>query len=145
MALLVTVLWASMNPNTKAYVAGKLGLDTIEYVDLRQAVMTYTNLITSTTAKGGPVAMDIGFIESVAADRKSVVLSDGANNQGLGGQQEEWSQGAQPGDWGGDTYWPEGEADWYGGSQEGEHINVMKGKCKGKGKGKGDCYGCGQP
>ena len=140
---LVTVLWASMDPNTKAYVAGNIDLDTMEYVELRQAVMTYTGLITSTTTKACPSAMDISAIESVATDSKSMVPSDAAGSQGLGSQQEEWNEGTQPGDWSGDAYWPEGEADWYGGSQEGEQINGIKGK--GKGEGKGDCFSCGQP
>ena len=95
---LVTVLWASMDPNTKAYVAGKIDLDSMEYVELRQAVMTYTNLITSTTVKAGPSAMDISAIESVATDSKSMAPSDAAGSQGLGSQQEEWNQSTQAGD-----------------------------------------------
>ena len=131
---LVTVLWAAMDPNTTAYVAGKIDLDSMEYVELRQAVMTYTNLITSTTTRTGPAAMDISAIESVTTDSKSIVPSDVASSQGQGSQQEEWNQSAHAGDWSGDTYWTEGEADWCGEHQQGEQINGIKGKGKGKGK-----------
>ena len=48
----IKILWMSMDPTTKAHVTGKIDMDTVGYVELRQIVQSYTNLINSTTSRG---------------------------------------------------------------------------------------------
>ena len=59
--VLVTTLWATMDPQTRTHVSSQLDMESLKYVDLRQAAMTFTNLVTSTT-RGSAVPMDIGAL-----------------------------------------------------------------------------------
>ena len=73
----INILWMSMDPSTKAHVIGKIDMDAVGFVEMRQIVQSYTNLINSTTNNrkgGGAVAMDISSIASVGGS----VLPDGA-------------------------------------------------------------------
>ena len=71
----------SMDPATRAHVTGKVDMETVGFIELRQLVQSYTNLIGSTTNSGkggGVVAMDISSIASVGGS----VLPDGAEQNG---------------------------------------------------------------
>ena len=81
----INILWMSMDPSTKAHVTGKVDMDLVTYVELRQIVQSYTNLINSTSGRGkgnGVVPMDIGSIASVAETSAGNVISDSAWPEG---------------------------------------------------------------
>lgn len=64
----INILWMSMDPSTKAHATAKVDMDAVGYVELRQIVQSYTNLINTTTSRGkggGAVAMDICSLASV--------------------------------------------------------------------------------
>ena len=61
--VLVTTLWSTMDGQTRTHVSSKIDMELTKYLELRQAVMNFTNLVTA-TGRGGAVAMDIGSIES---------------------------------------------------------------------------------
>ena len=42
------ILWLSMDPTTRAHVTGKVDMDAVSFVDLRQVVQSFCNLIAST-------------------------------------------------------------------------------------------------
>ena len=62
--VLVSVLWMAMDASTRSHVSGKLDVNEVIYIDLRQAVMAYTSLVGATTPKA-PTPMDIGAIANV--------------------------------------------------------------------------------
>ena len=59
--VLVNTLWTTMDAQTRTHVSAKIDLESARYLGLRQAVMTFTNLVTSTT-RGSVVPMDIGSL-----------------------------------------------------------------------------------
>ena len=76
----INVVWMSMDPATRAHVTGKVDMKDVSFVELRQVVQSYTNLIASTThsgRSGGVVAMDISSIASV--DGHGATHPDGAS------------------------------------------------------------------
>ena len=84
----IHILWLSMDPATRAHVTGKVDMETVSFVELRQIVQSYTNLIASTTNSGkggGVVAMDISAIASVGGS----IHPDGAS-------QDDDASGQQP-------------------------------------------------
>ena len=125
-----------MDPSTKAHVTGKIDMDTVGYVELRQIVQSYTNLINSTRSRGkggGAVAMDIGSIARASGS----VHPDGSS-------QDDSSPEQQPSTpWTCDeSGWPIDEEGW---PVLGEFV-VQNGQInfvRGKGEGKG-CFNCGE-
>ncbi len=138
------ILWLSMDPTTRAHVTGKVDMDTVSFVDLRQVVQSFCNLIASTNTSGNGgrvVAMGIGSIASAPGTSGGPVISDGVSpdNGDQGTTQAIW-----PLD---ETGWPIDEEGW---PLVGElvpqadgQLNFVKGGGKGKGKGKG-CFNCGE-
>ena len=133
-----------MDPTTRAHVTGKVDMDTVSFVDLRQVVQSFCNLISSTNNSGrggGVVAMDIGAIADAPGSSGGPVISDGA-------RQEENDQGITPAVWSLDE--AGGPVDEEGWPLEGQlvpqadgQLNFVKGGSRGKGKGKG-CFNCGE-
>ena len=131
-----------MDPTTRAHVTGKVDMYTVSFVDIRQVVQSYTNLIASTNNSGkggGVVAMDIGSIATATGSLGGSIISDGVNP-------EESDQGTTPAVWSLDEAgWPVDEEGW---QLEGQlvlqadgQLNFVEGKGKGKGKG---CFNCGE-
>ena len=136
------ILWLSMDPSTRAHVAGKVDMDTVSFTDLRLVVQSFCNLIASTNnsgRSGGMVAMDIGSIASAPGTSGGPVISDGSSP-------EENDQGTAQAVWSLDEAgWPIDEEGWPLDGQlvpqaDGQ-LNFVKGGGKGKGKGKG-CFNC---
>ena len=76
------ILWLSMDPTTRAHVTGKVDMDTVSFVDLRQVVQSFCNLISSTSGRGGGVvAMDIVAIANAPGTEGGPVISDGASQE----------------------------------------------------------------
>ena len=80
-----------MDPVTRAHVTGKVDMDVVGFMELRQVVQSFCNLIAS-TGKGGAVPMDIGSIASVAAGS---VHPDGTVSEDVE-QQQQWQQQQPP-------------------------------------------------
>ena len=59
--VLVNTLWTTMDTQTRTHVSGKIDLESARYLELRQAVMTFTNLVASTT-RGGAAPMNLGSL-----------------------------------------------------------------------------------
>ena len=75
------ILWLSMDASTRAHVTGKLDMDTVGFMELRQVVQSFCNLIASTNNTGrggGVVAMDIGAIATAPGHPGGIVISDEA-------------------------------------------------------------------
>ena len=127
-AILVNVLWMSMDPGARSHISSKINADDqqVDFPIMREAVMRHTTLVgaTSGASASRPTAMDVGSIASVT-DRDQPQP-----------QPEEEKEAAQV-DWYGEGGWPaEGEEEaWVEGQ-----LNWIKGK----GKGKGACWNCGQ-
>ena len=58
--------------HTPSHVSGKVDLEAVAYQELRQAVMAYTNLVTSSGKGNQSTAMDIGSIESVLLENEGI-------------------------------------------------------------------------
>ena len=127
-AILVNVLWMSMDPGTRSHISSKINADDqqVDFPIMREAVMRHTTLVgaTSGASASRPTAMDVGSIASVT-DRDQPQ------------PQPEEEREATQGDWYGEGGWPaEGEEEaWVEGQ-----LNWIKGK----GKGKGACWNCGR-
>ena len=70
-----------MDPSTRAHVTGNLDMDTVSFMELRQVVQSFCNLIASTNnggKVGGIVAMDIGAIATAPGNPVGLVISDEA-------------------------------------------------------------------
>ena len=75
------ILWMSMDATTRAHVTGKLDMDNVGFMELRQVVQSFCNLIASTNiaSRGsGAVPMDIGTISTAPSQPGGVVISDDA-------------------------------------------------------------------
>ena len=53
--MLIAVIWASMDPNTRSQVSAKMEATDVGFVELRAAVVQYTGLIGATTHGRGPI------------------------------------------------------------------------------------------
>ena len=119
----ISILWLSMDPATRAHVTGKVDMENVGLVELRQIVQSYTNLINSTTSSGkggGAVAMDVGSIASVGGS----VLPDGTS------QDDDASNHQSPTPWTCDeSGWPLDEEGWPVGGhfvEQNGQINFVK-------------------
>ena len=102
----ISILWLSMDPATRAHVTGKVDMETVGFVELRQIVQSYTNLIASTTNSGkggGVVAMDISSIASVGGS----VLPAGASQDDDASNQQSSTPFTYD-----ESGWPIGEEGW---------------------------------
>ena len=136
-----------MDPSTKAHVTGKVDMDSVGYVELREIVQSYTNLINSTSGRGKgstPVPMDISSIASSLEYSRERLQRGGGSLHPEGPAQDDELPEPQPlssltCD---ESGWPVDEEGWqldgYVLEQNGQ-INFVKGKGKGKG-----CFNCGE-
>ena len=129
-----------MGPTTRAHVTGKVDMDTVGFVELRQVAQSFCNLFSSTNNSGkggGVIAMNIGSIASVPGTSGGSVLSDGVCL-------EKGDQDITPTVWSLDEAgWPVDEEGW---PLDGQLVPQADGQLnfvKGNGKGKG-CFNCGE-
>ena len=80
----INILWMSMGPSTEAHVTGEVDMVAVDYVELRQIVQSYANLINSTPSRGkgnGVVPMDISPIASPAVQSVRIVPTQTKSQQ----------------------------------------------------------------
>ena len=80
----INILWMSMGPSTEAHVTGEVDMGAVDYVELRQIVQSYANLINSTPSRGkgnGVVPMDISPIASPAVQSVRIVPTQTKSQQ----------------------------------------------------------------